>query len=51
MSTTAFTFETIASADVTDTMLKDSADLFSSAYGVWGPLAKEKMGNWCKPGK
>ncbi|PVI04393.1 hypothetical protein DM02DRAFT_586383 [Periconia macrospinosa] len=48
MSSTNFTFEIISAAGVTDTMLKESATMFSSAYGVWGPLAAQKMGKFFK---
>lgn len=50
MSTT-FTFERVAAPDVTPAMLAEAASLFSSAYGVWGPLAPENMGKFFKPGK
>lgn len=36
--------------DVTSEMLEDAAALFSSSYGIWGPLAAEKMSKYCKPG-
>jgi hypothetical protein len=39
--------------DVSEDMITQAAELFSSNYGVWGPLAEEKMGtfgNYCKPG-
>jgi len=36
---------------ITDEMLSDAANLFSANYGVWGPLAKEKMGVWAKQGE
>lgn len=36
--------------DVTPKILKDTAALFSSSYGIWGPLAAEKIGKFCKPG-
>jgi hypothetical protein len=36
---------------ITDEMLSDAAKLFSSNYGVWGPLAKEKVGVWAKQGE
>ena len=49
--TTNFTFERVAAPDVSDAMLTEAASLFSSAYGVWSPLAPEKMGKFCKPGK
>lgn len=48
---TTFTFERVAAPDVTPAMLAEAASLFSSAYGIWGPLAPEKMGKFFKPGK
>lgn len=47
---TIYTFERIPASDVSDAMLVEAASLFSSAYGVWGPLAPKKMGKFCKPG-
>lgn len=46
----AFTLETIPASQVTDGMLGEAAALFSSAYGVWGPEAAEKMSKYCRPG-
>jgi hypothetical protein len=48
--TTTFTLDTIPAAQVTETMLEQAAALFSSAYGIWGPYAEQKMGKYCKPG-
>ena len=45
-----FTFKRVPASEVTDAMLADTAALFSSAYGVWGPLASQKMGKFAKPG-
>ncbi|KZM22897.1 uncharacterized protein EKO05_0001285 [Ascochyta rabiei] len=45
-----FTIEEIEGTDISDVMLAEAAALFSSSYGVWGPLASEKMGKSCKPG-
>lgn len=48
--TTNFTLEHVAAHDISDAMLEETVNLFSSAYGIWGPLASEKMGKFCKPG-
>ena len=45
-----FTFKRVPASEVTDAMLADTAALFSSTYGVWGPLASQKMGKFAKPG-
>lgn len=45
-----YTFERIQASEVSDTMLVEAASLFSTAYGVWGSLAPQKMGKFCKPG-
>jgi hypothetical protein len=37
-------------ASITEKMLSDAAKLFSLNYGVWGPLAAEKMGNFATQG-
>ena len=45
--------EKIQGYDVSEDMLSQAAELFSSDYGIWGPLAEEKMGTFgklCKPG-
>jgi hypothetical protein len=45
--------EKLQARDVSEDMITQAAELFSSNYGVWGPLAEEKMGtfgNYCKPG-
>jgi hypothetical protein len=47
---TSFVYEKLPSSEVSKTMLAEAASLFSSAYGVWGPLAEEKMGAFAKPG-
>jgi hypothetical protein len=49
MSTT-FTFAKLQAGDVSQAMLAEAAKLFSSAYGVWGPLAEEKLGAFAKQG-
>ena len=46
--------EKIQGHDVSEDMLAQAAELFSSDYGIWGPLAEEKMGTFgkfCKPGR
>ncbi|KAL1603762.1 hypothetical protein SLS60_005352 [Paraconiothyrium brasiliense] len=44
MSTSdAIMIEKLQAKDVTPEMLEGAAALFSSSYGVWGPLAAEKM--------
>ncbi|KAF3000233.1 hypothetical protein E8E13_007519 [Curvularia kusanoi] len=48
--TTNFTLEYVAAPDTSNSMLEETVNLFSSAYGIWGPLASEKMGKFCKPG-
>jgi hypothetical protein len=35
---------------ITKEMLSSAATLFSLNYGVWGPLAVEKMGSFAKQG-
>ncbi|KAJ8116752.1 hypothetical protein OPT61_g1884 [Boeremia exigua] len=45
-----YTFKRVHGSEVTDAMLADTAALFSSAYGIWGPLASQKMGNFAKAG-
>ncbi|KAI4652383.1 hypothetical protein J4E93_002585 [Alternaria ventricosa] len=43
--------EKIQGHGVSEEMLAQAAELFSSDYGIWGPLAEEKMGtfgNFCK---
>jgi hypothetical protein len=49
MSSTT-TFDKVQASSVSDQMIAEAAQLFSSAYGVWGPLAAEKMNKFCKPG-
>jgi len=52
MSGTIF-IEKIKGHDVSEEMIARAAELFSSDYGIWGPLAEEKsgtFGNFCKPG-
>lgn len=36
---------------ITEEMLSAAATLFSRNYGVWDPLAVEKMGSFAKQGK
>jgi len=39
---------------VSEEMIAQAAELFSSNYGIWGPLAEERMGTlgkFCKPGR
>jgi hypothetical protein len=43
-------FEKLPAANVTQAMVVEAAKLFSSAYGVWGPLAEAKMGPFAKQG-
>jgi hypothetical protein len=45
-----FKFEKLPAANVTQAMVVEAAKLFSSAYGVWGPLAEAKMGPFAKQG-
>jgi hypothetical protein len=40
----------ISGDDITDTHISEAADLFSSAYGVWGPQAAPQLGLWAKEG-
>jgi hypothetical protein len=47
---TSFVYEKLPSSQVSTTMLAEAASLFSSAYGVWGPLAEERMGAFAKQG-
>ncbi|KAL9624269.1 MAG: hypothetical protein Q9160_001516 [Pyrenula sp. 1 TL-2023] len=44
-------FERCESPNVTDHMLEEAARLFSEDYGVWGPLAEEKLGRFAKRGQ
>ncbi len=37
--------------EITEDMLVSAAELFSLNYGVWGPLAAEKMGKFAKQGQ
>ncbi|KAF2800573.1 hypothetical protein K505DRAFT_399896 [Melanomma pulvis-pyrius CBS 109.77] len=41
------TFQKIPENELTEDMVKQTADLFSSAYGVWGAHAQEKVGKFC----
>jgi hypothetical protein len=43
-------FQKVAEKDMTEVMIKEAADLFSSSYGVWGPKAQEKINKFCKEG-
>jgi hypothetical protein len=43
--------ERVQAPDVSDEMIAQAAELFSSMYGVWGALAAEKMGKSCKVGR
>ncbi|KAI4593549.1 hypothetical protein KJ359_009235 [Pestalotiopsis sp. 9143b] len=45
-----FTFKRVPAPEVTDAMLADTAALFSSAYGIWDPLAAQKMGRFARAG-
>ena len=40
--------EKIQGNDVSEEMIAQAAELFSSNYGIWGPLAEEKMGTFGK---
>lgn len=42
--------ERFEGASITGEMLSAAADLFTNNYGVWGPLAAEKMGPFAKQG-
>lgn len=46
----ALTVERFDGPDITDEMLESAAQLFSSNYGVWGPLARTYMGSFAKKG-
>jgi hypothetical protein len=43
-------FQKVTEKDMTEVMINEAAELFSSAYGVWGPEAKEKINKFCKEG-
>ncbi|KAI4696192.1 uncharacterized protein J4E88_000364 [Alternaria novae-zelandiae] len=46
--------ENIQGHDVSEDMIVEAAELFSSNYGIWGPFAEERMGTFgrfCKPGR
>jgi hypothetical protein len=36
---------------ITEEMVAAAAKLFSQNYGVWGPMAAEKIGPFAKPGE
>lgn len=38
-------------AAITDEQIKNAALLFSSNYGVWGPMAESKIGPFAKQGR
>lgn len=44
-------YEKFEGDELDDTLLNPAAALFSSNYGVWGPLAAQNMGSWAKQGK
>jgi len=43
-------FETFKGESITDKLLEEAARLFSYNYGMWGPLAEQKMGPFAKRG-
>jgi hypothetical protein len=43
-------YQKTPSSEVSKAMLAQAASLFSSSYGIWGPLAEEKMGPFAKQG-
>jgi len=45
-----FAFQTYRGEEITDAMLGQAAGLFSSSYGVWGPLAERELGTWATKG-
>lgn len=51
--TSTIVIEKVQGHDVTEEMIAQAAELFSSDYGIWSPHAEEKMGTFgkiCKPG-
>ena len=44
------TFEKFEGTTITEPMLSAAANLFSQHYGIWGPVAAEKMNGIVKPG-
>jgi len=45
-----FSFENVPSGKITEEMLKEAAELFSRAYGVWGLSAAQMHGSRAKQG-
>ncbi|MCJ1377439.1 hypothetical protein MMC17_000534 [Xylographa soralifera] len=45
------TCEKLTEDEITSAILASAADLFSTNYGVWGPLAESKMGPFAKQGR
>jgi hypothetical protein len=45
------TFHTYERENIPDHVLHDAAKLFSDNYGVWGPVAEQKMGSFAKHGR
>ncbi|KAF2450087.1 hypothetical protein P171DRAFT_204796 [Karstenula rhodostoma CBS 690.94] len=45
------TLQKLQPDEISQAMLAQAAELFSSAYGIWGPLAEEKMGKFFKRGR
>ena len=45
-----FAFQRFRGEDITDAMLGQAAGLFSSSYGMWGPLAERELGTWATKG-
>ncbi|EUC41318.1 hypothetical protein COCMIDRAFT_106489 [Bipolaris oryzae ATCC 44560] len=46
----SFTLETIPAPNITSSILFQCATLFSSAYGIWGSHAAQKVAKHCKHG-
>ncbi|OAG06282.1 uncharacterized protein CC84DRAFT_1164585 [Paraphaeosphaeria sporulosa] len=50
MSSSTIQIQKLGPDVISEEMLVQAATLFSSAYGIWGSLAQEKMSKFCKPG-
>ncbi|KAF2711660.1 hypothetical protein K504DRAFT_500316 [Pleomassaria siparia CBS 279.74] len=49
--TTPILFQKLGEDEMTEDIIKQAADLFSTCYGVWGPRTEEKVGKFCKKGR
>ncbi|XP_014562796.1 hypothetical protein COCVIDRAFT_83701 [Bipolaris victoriae FI3] len=49
--TISFSFEILPAPQITSHILSQCATIFSSAYGIWGSHAEQRIGKHCKHGK